>query len=225
MTDAASEPNPRVHPVAPPEISWPVCARLAVPWLDPPDVPFTVVLRSRRSRRRLSPAPLNQTLGWLNFTTAPAYFSEHAGVQRLQAPALSAGALSSVIPLLLSRRGRPRLFRPRPLDSETEALAVSDLDPLYRLRANATTLLPCAGGCDLVVLLCDLERLTAAYEGAESLAWRDAGAMLQTLALTATAVGLSFCPLGLLGGEVTEALGIGHRLRSVGVAVVGLSSI
>lgn len=224
MPSSASEPRPRAHPIALPEISWPVRARLAVPWLDPPDVPFALVLHSRRSRRCLCPAPLKQTLGWLNFTSAPAYVSEHSGIERLRAPALSAGALSSVIPLLLSGRGSARLFRPRPLDFGAEALAVGNLDPLFRLRANATTLLPGTSGCDLIALLCDFQCLAAVYEDAESLAWRDAGAMLQTLALTATALGLGFCPLGLLGGEVTEALDIGDRLRGVGVAVVGLSN-
>lgn len=46
----------------------------------------------------------------------------------------------------------------------------------------------------------------SAYADSETLVWRDAGAMLQTLALVAELFGLGFCPLGILGSEVVSAL-------------------
>ena len=93
---------------------------------------------------------------------------------------------------------------------------------MLALRARAKEALPGTAGCDLIALICDMAALHAVYEAADSLGWRDAGATLQTLSLTATAAGLGFCPLALLGGEVCDALGMGPRWRSVGVAVVGL---
>ena len=114
------------------------------------------------------------------------------------------------------------MLRPRPLDAGAEVLRVHDAAPLLALRTRAREALPTSTGCDLVVLVCDTARLHAAYDAAESLGWRDAGAALQTLGLTATAAGLGFCPLALFGGEVRDALTIGPRLLGVGVAVVGL---
>lgn len=216
------DPTPRPDPAYEGELAWPASGRLAVPEIPLPNVPFWKVLRSRRSQRRLAPAPLRESLNWLNASTRPCFTAEHTGLTRTKTPSISSGALNSVTPLLLLGRGRPRLLRPRPLEGAAEVLAVSDAAPLLALRSRATEILPATAGCDLVALVCDMTKLRAAYDTPDSLGWRDAGAMLQTLGFTATAAGLGFCPLALLGGEVCNALGTGPRLRSVGVAVVGL---
>lgn len=53
--------------------------------------------------------------------------------------------------------------------------------------------------------------------------WRDAGALLQVLSMTAHSVGLGFCPIGLLGSEVAEAISsISEKLEGVGAAWLGL---
>lgn len=170
----------------------------------------------------MSRAPLRETLSWLNYTTAPAFRVEESGFDRVRGPALSSGALGSVTPVLVSCLGSPRLFRPEPLTNAAAQLEVRNIDPLKDLCRRATSILPDAATCDLVILISHFDRLEFAYQAPESLAWRDAGAMLQTLALTATALGLGFCPLGLLGGEVVQALGPCGDVRAVGVAVVGL---
>lgn len=74
-----------------------------------------------------------------------------------------------------------------------------------------------------VFLLGDVARVTAVYENSLSLLWRDAGALLQTLFLSATAFRLAFCPLALLGREIAEALGLEGRLIGAGSAVIGRS--
>jgi hypothetical protein len=217
-----NDPTPRPDPAFEKEPAWSASGRLAVPDVRLPDVRFWQVLRSRRSRRDLSPAPLRETLGWLNASTRPAFMAEHLGLQRTKTPSISAGALDSITPLLILGRGRPRVLRPRPLDGAAERLAVHNDAPLLVLRARAKEALPATSGCDLIALVCDMAKLRAGYSAADSLAWRNAGAMLQTLSLTATAAGLGFCPLALLGGEVRDALSMGPSWRSVGVAVVGL---
>jgi hypothetical protein len=83
-------------------------------------------------------------------------------------------------------------------------------------------ILPDANGT-AVVLLGDLERVAAVYENPCSLLWRDAGALLQTLFLSATAFRLAFCPIGLMGHELIEALGLEDRLVGVGAAMIGRS--
>jgi hypothetical protein len=216
------DPIPRPDVSSREEAAWPATRRLWVPELPLPDVGFWEVARSRRSRRKLVPAPLRETLGWLNVSTQPAFAAEYQGLPRTKTPSISAGALSSITPLLLLGRGHPRLLRPQPLEAAAEFLRLHKAEPLLALRARAREALPTSAGCDLVLLVCDMAKLDTAYEAAKSLGWRDAGAMLQTLGLTATAAGLGFCPLALLGGEVRDALAIGPRFESVGVAVVGL---
>ncbi|WP_123863478.1 hypothetical protein [Burkholderia plantarii] len=81
--------------------------------------------------------------------------------------------------------------------------------------------LPGSNGA-LLTFVADMARPASAYAHCETLVWRDAGAMLQTLALVATLFGLSFCPLGLLGSEVVSALPLSEQLLAVGAAAIGL---
>ena len=73
-----------------------------------------------------------------------------------------------------------------------------------------------------LVLAGDLVRLGALYSDPVSLLWRDAGALLQTLALVSNFYRLAFCPLGNLGFEVVAALGLKtNEALALGCAVVG----
>lgn len=61
---------------------------------------------------------------------------------------------------------------------------------------------------------------------ADSLSWRNAGALLATMQLAAGGLGLGFCPLGLLGEEVAASLfPSSGRLVAVGTCLVGRPSI
>ncbi len=44
---------------------------------------------------------------------------------------------------------------------------------------------------------------------------------MQTLALVATAYRLAFCPLGILGTPVVEAIGLSREVVAVGAAMIG----
>ncbi len=87
---------------------------------------------------------------------------------------------------------------------------------MARLHAAATE----ATGTYLV-LLAAVDLVDAAYEHAESLVWRDAGALLATLQLVATAMNLGFCQLGLLGHDIATSIQTTSTLRAVGTAVFG----
>ncbi len=102
-----------------------------------------------------------------------------------------------------------------------ELLIVGNTQALGDLAQKCLEILPNTRGTALV-LLGDLSTVGAVYENPTSLFWRDAGALLQTLALTATAYRLAFCPLGILGGEVASSIGLDkeHSL-SAGVAMIG----
>ena len=196
--------------------------RIACPPLRPASLTFDDVFLNRRSRRALARALLRDELGWLGYATAAQFEAEHQGLPRLLKPALAAGGLHAVTPILVSGLGYPRAWRCRPEAGKVDVLTIADPQAIRRLRAEASELLPDCSGCDLVVLVLDEALLAAAYEFWASLAWRDAGALLQTLALAATALGLGFCPLGILGGAALEALASPRRFRALGAAVVGL---
>jgi nitroreductase len=74
----------------------------------------------------------------------------------------------------------------------------------------------------ILVFVADLPRANAIYQRPGSLIWRDAGALLQTISLAATAYRLGSCPLGLLGTEIVDALALPpERALAVGCAVIG----
>lgn len=80
--------------------------------------------------------------------------------------------------------------------------------------------------CDYLVLLADFALAEAHYERSQSLIWRDAGALMQTLHCCATAYRLAFCPAGILGFELAEVLfGPASRVAGVGVAAVGRPAV
>lgn len=80
--------------------------------------------------------------------------------------------------------------------------------------------LPEANGT-FFVLIADMARPSCAYANSASLVWRDAGAMLQTIALVAELFGLAYCPLGILGNEVIAALPSSDQLMGVGAGAIG----
>ena len=89
-----------------------------------------------------------------------------------------------------------------------------------RLSDDCHQILPEASGT-AIVLVGYMGRVAAVYERPASLLWRDGGALLQTLALVATAYRLAFCPLGILGAPVVHAIGLSARVSAVGVALMG----
>lgn len=107
-----------------------------------------------------------------------------------------------------------------PVGHRLDVLILRAPDALNRLSERMREMLPDANGTGLV-LLADAARVEAAYENPNSLLWRDAGALLQTLFLTSTAFRLAFCPLGILGHEIIRALALPIEVRALGAAIVG----
>ncbi|UMY49286.1 nitroreductase family protein [Pseudomonas azotoformans] len=62
------------------------------------------------------------------------------------------------------------------------------------------------------------------YDEGCSLVWRDAGALLAILALTAHAQGLTFCPLGITGEPWASALSDQGQLAGVGFGLLGFAA-
>ncbi|WP_408887591.1 nitroreductase family protein [Roseicella frigidaeris] len=140
------------------------------------------------------------------------------GRSRRTAP--SAGALHPISVVVL--RPGPLPMRVDPWSGRLQALRPADGAALHRGAERLHEMLP-DGEPTFLALLGDLGLVDAAYANPGSLLWRDAGALLATLHLCASALGLGFCPLGALGGEVAAALFPNEsRVVACGAAALGV---
>lgn len=170
--------------------------------------------------RRMQRAPLREVVNALAWATTPRAVLEGDGLMRSRRLSPSAGALHPIETVLVDWRGSPRAMRYNALSHRLEVLAVSHPVTLRSFARTCTEMLPDARGTALV-FVGHTSRVAAAYEDPTSLLWRDAGALLQTLFFTATAFRLAFCPLGILGQEVIQAIGMPRDAVATGVALVG----
>jgi hypothetical protein len=105
-----------------------------------------------------------------------------------------------------------------------EILRVADVGLISAFRKKVADMVPNAAGCYAAVFAADFVRARAFYDAADSLVLRDAGALLQTLHLASEAYRLSAVSLGILGGEVIEAIfPVDNGVRAVGVMIIGRS--
>jgi hypothetical protein len=165
-------------------------------------------------------APLREIVNSIAYATRPRFVLKDDEHQRTRRPSPSAGALHPIDVAILDWRVAPRVMRYQPISHTLQVLALKDRNKASVLTEKIRDVVPFAKGT-AVVFLGDAGRVGAFYENPHSLLWRDAGALLQTLLLSATAFRLACCPVGLLGGELVEAIGLEGRLIGTGVAVVG----
>lgn len=199
---------------------WPVRERLAAPELfAPSDSSFLEVLEGRRSERVLRPASMVRVVNALALGLHPRFWKEDDSFGRNRGPAISAGALHPISALIIPSREDSRLFRYNAPEHVLELLDANSSAVIGWCR-KAREVLPDADG-SFMLLIADSEIPEAVYLNAISLIWRDAGAILQLMAMICKASSLGFCSLGLLGGEIAQTLDSGNRLLPVGSAVIG----
>lgn len=182
---------------------------------------FSAVLEGRRSR--LGSAVTWEQIADLLWFAVGARGREdegRAGLPVRWSATPSAGGLGCVHLVCIGETGsRPRLYDPiehRLIEIEAAGEAVARLN-----REEVECLLGRASGCT-IRLVADWSKLSAAYENAESLMFRDAGALAATLMLCATWLGLTACPLGVVGQSLVEPLGLpSDRFRAVGAIQIG----
>jgi hypothetical protein len=162
-------------------------------------------------------------VGWKGY--AP---SGRAGLPIAWSTSPSSGGLQSINVVCVPYDGlAPRLY-----DPVNHAFLVLKADNELVHLENRKAVLSVTGthnGCTLR-LVGDRSKLYAAYENAQSLMLRDAGAVLATVCLCAEWLGLSACPLGFLGNAMLPLLGLpedrfqavgGIQLSSPKTAIVG----
>lgn len=185
-----------------------------------PAASFIEVLERRRSNRTCRELPLS-LLGSLLWHGARVRetMPGRLGPASSRRPAPSAGGIHA-IEIFVRAGNSDRVER---YDAMTHALVAvdvvraSDLATFDRQVADAA---PDAHGV-VIAFIADCSRTAAAYEHAESLIWRDAGCLMMTLHLVSESLGLAFCPVGVLGTALTDALGAPRDWVAVGTCVVG----
>jgi hypothetical protein len=166
-------------------------------------------------------APLREVVNLVAFATRPRFVLEGDPLGRSRRLCVSSGALHPIDCVLFDPRGSLHVMRYDPCGHCVQLLVVKDRGALKRLDANCREILPEARGM-VMALVGDLSRVKSVYDNPWSLLWRDAGALLQTLALCAAAYRLAFCPLGALGAEMLGALDLGGRnIVPAGIAMIG----
>jgi hypothetical protein len=222
--DDAADSLPRSTPFPFRPVEWPVRREFAVrTTVPPPAVDFAHVIETRRSIRAMARAPLRETVNLLAYGHMRRC-SWGDNPRRSSGPSHSAGALHPIEVALITGRPRSRVFRIRPMDAALQWLRIVDAEALKKLNSKVDEVLPAARS-DYIVLLADRQLTASHYSSARKLIWRDAGALMQTLHLCATAFRMTFCPAGIGGSELVEAIfGTDDRFEGVGVAVLGRSA-
>jgi len=220
------EPKPRLRVEGTTAVLWPVRRTLRCPPISPPPLqPFDEVLNSRRSSREIVRAPLRKVINAIAYAVRPQFILSNDPLKRTRRPAPSAGALHPIDILIADWSITPRLVRYDALFHRLDILAPRTESACFKeFRTMILEILPRTSGA-AIILVGDIGRVAASYENAESLLWRDAGFLLQTIFLSATAFRLAFCPLGMLGHQIVKYLGLESTLVAAGVALIGESIV
>lgn len=217
------EPRPRDQVLPWQPINWPVRRTIKLRSQSPPPLSrFADVLLNRRSNRQMSHVPLGLVVELLRLCARTLGSWTYRGLDRHQSPAISSGALHGLNLVLAPVSPYPRLFRYDRIGDRLDALNVTHPDQVKALRRHVEECLPEAVNGVTVVLVADRAKYNAAYHEPETLIWRDSGALLQIIAMSANAFGLSSCPVGIHGDEIVGALTADRdRLFGCGVIQIG----
>lgn len=177
------------------------------------------VLRSRRSDRVFSEAPIEEVAFVVRETLRADFVGVDAKCGRKLKAVMSSGALHPVKCVLLGQEGSPIYYDD--VGDRFLSVGVRDAQQLNAFLQKCQSVLPEANG-HWVALIADSRDLSRLYSDHQSLLWRDAGAVIQTMALVTEARGLAFCPLGILGQHLIDALlPDGSGFVAVGVVAIG----
>ena len=175
-----------------------------------PDVSFAAVLEARHSVREFGAPNEADLLDLLTFAARSRFeWPTQDGRIASSRPSPSAGALHpiEIVIAALEVRGLvPGMYWFDPVQCRLAVLPAS-YDEAREVAVRAQAALAVDDTPPTVLcLVAELQRTLSRYAGGMSLILRDSGAMMATMCLVATALGLASCPVGI-GGE-SPALGV-----------------
>ena len=160
-------------------------------------------------------------LSLIQFAMNSRQVGEGDNLGHLRKISLSAGAMHPVEVLVVAGPGvsEPILY----CDSHNAFGTVKFRSPdLAKIELQALAdIVPQADG-HFLLFVANQRHVSQAYKQPRSLLWRDAGALLQTFSLLATALDCAFVPLGSTGSAVLDALITPHEdYVAVGTGIIG----
>lgn len=215
-----ADPLPKLAPAPYAPIEWEVREIWPLPIPSGiPDLSFSEVLCARMSHRKFGYID-DQQLGtylWLACGTRGVSTSD-LGFDLEHRAAPSAGAVHP-IHVVVKRPGDDRwwLYSPREHYLAELKGATDKLAGLYDLSLQVLE----GDQATRFLFVAEPGKTLGKYQDGCSLVWRDAGALLGVMALTATALSLNFCPLGITGEPWASTLADQSKLAGVGLAVLG----
>jgi hypothetical protein len=174
----------------------------------------------RRSRRVLTSARFRDVVDIVALACRARHVLGAEFGDRFLAPPASAGALHAVRVIVVPLQGYPRAFAYDPIGDAVEFLRLKRHEGLQDFRDQVRACIPRARGFALG-LLGDATMAGEAYRDPESLLWRDAGVLIQTISMVACAEGHAACALGVHGGGVAHALEVEDQFVALGAALIG----
>lgn len=214
------EPNPRQLASLYEPVQW---AKGTVLELEPlsslPIADLHALLRNRRTQRRfgtLTTIQLGNLLG-LACQTQAARASPYGFPQELRMHP-SAGAIHPI-----------HVLCQRQLDGAWERYdpvrhALVEIPGTERFAVGARACVSeivNSGAAVLIALVAEAGKTHAKYTASESLVNRDGGVVLGYLSIVAEALGLNFCPLGVMGDAFVAPLAPSGLLQGAGLLLVG----
>lgn len=219
--DLAS-PAPREVDLPQSEFPYQIVEESYLPEAEPlPDTPLSAVLASRRSRRTfkaLSPENLN-TLLW---HSARAIEVGRPNIESWQhRPTSSAGGRHPIDLLIFREENKLKvIYLYDALSHALKRLNASDED-LDQFFSSVNRVIP-LDQATIIWFAAQFERTLSKYENGESLVWRDAGALLTTIALVAECIRVNSCAVGITGEpDISRMLNSREKVVGVGGVLVG----
>lgn len=212
------EPKPKAAPA-----SWltprlPDGSRISLPRSILSDaMPFFDVLRSRRSRIG-GPLEIDQlsSVLWHSMLLRTRRPSGRFDIPWESRAAPAAGGLHALLLLVLpvdsGAGGR--------YDPDEHSLIACNEAAIRLSKTSIRHILGSENGTTLQ-LAADANKYDACYENADSLMWRDAGALLTTISLVTTALELEATIVGRTGDAVVRASGLPGQFLGVGAIHIG----
>lgn len=232
LSEPSDDPTPRSTLARCIDFSYQVVER-EVLYLDAPKPvrrSFFSVLARRRTRRRfgrLLPADLS-TILWFTAKTLETTWRPGATLRppsqrhwEHRVPPSAGGCHPIDTLVLLHPSADEVVYLYDPLQHVLRKLKLADRECLRSLTLKLASAIDLGSGT-VLWHVAQPQRTASKYNGADSLVWRDAGALVATTSFVAEALGLAACPIGMTGEpELSNALAGEGRVRGVGGCVVG----
>lgn len=206
------------------EIEFPVLRELALPFpLEERIMNFSEVLKMRRSNREFGAISIESLSEVLFLSTHVKHeISNSIGYQLSYRPVPSAGARHPIEIFIssVSIFKNEKLHRYAPFHHRIQELAFKE-SICAKLRAHLTESFPENELATIMWFVAFPEKTEAKYDNAESLIWRDIGALAATIQLTCTFLGLNCCISGTLGYPFINELFNEYNHLSGGAVLIG----